>query len=671
MRFLFASFVLVGALVPSAAQAQVEPVEISVEGLFGPELLLPQRHVSLRVKLRNRTAGVLRGEVVVSASNWQSRPERHRLEVTLPPRGERTTQLTVYAPDGGNLTADFEVEGRRVARQYASLSYDGARSGLVVLSDPPRVRGSLLGLQVNQEQPYGGARTVNVPVGVVSFDPQSGDPQVPLDVMGWNAVSLVVASAPTLERLSPAQRDALLTWIRAGGEVLVFLRTADDLRAPFLDELVDLVWIDDVAVRDHFAFVPEGARGVGLVGADTPRGRRAREEGYGASTAIGFGRVHVASYDGTAPPYYDAPEVRRLVSSILGTPRTRGIDRPLFELGGSETQAMDQWTANWEFQPLRSVLDPNESFRPALGLVAFVLLLYVIFVGPVSFTWIAKKNRPTLALVTTPVAATACLLLLLGVGYVGKGTTMRYRAVGLLELSEGEPIGVERSFLGLFLTRPTTFELQAPATGTLRLLRESANRSVDVRRSGDHLTLDGLQGGLWETLFLREEELTGLGGPVVFERADAHLVAVRNESRVALRGAFVLDGSGNVYRVGDVAPGARVPIAPSSVMNVGAENPTFYGDTDPELRSLLNELGLPIEQRQALFGLTQVAGGTLVNVYPALYARLDPKGPPMMAGLFARESELRLVRVSPYLEGTPVHPEWDTTTAAPHVEEYR
>ncbi|MCB9611849.1 MAG: hypothetical protein H6722_05265 [Sandaracinus sp.] len=667
IRFLVLALVLCTAL---PAHAQLEPVELTVDGLFGPELLIPQRHIPIRIQTRNRTSSPIRGEIVVSSADWQSRPERHRVELDLPARGERATQLTVYARDGGSLTVDFEIDGRRAARQYVSLSYDGARSGVVVLADPPRVRGSLLDLQANQPQPYGGTRMVNVPIGVVGFDAQSGDPLAPLDVMGWNPVGLVVASAPTLERLTPPQRAALEAWIRGGGELLVFPRTPEDLRAPFLDSLVDLEWQEGVAVRDHFAFVPEGARGPGLVGADTPRGHRARPEGYGASTAYGFGRVHVATYDGTAPPYHDAPEVRRIVGSILGVPHTRGVEKPLFALGDSEAQ-VDEWTGNWMFQPLRSVLDPNESFRPALGLVAIVLLLYVIFVGPVSFSWIAKKNRPTLALVTTPVAATACLLLLLGVGYVGKGTTMRYRAVSLMEVSEGERLAMERRYLGLFLTRPTSFELDGPDTGSLRLLRESANRTVDVHHDGDHQVLRGLQGGLWETIFLRQEEEVDLGGSIVFERGDAHLVAVRNESRVTLHGAFVLDAAGNLYRVGEIAPGARVEIASSPGLSLGGDNPTFYSETDPELRSVANELGLPPEDRKAIFGLTQVAGGALATAYPALYARIDPSGPAMIGGLFVRETEVRLVRVVPYIEGQPVHAKWDADSRPVEEEGYR
>jgi len=231
--------------------------------------------------------------------------------------------------------------------------------------------------------------------------------------------------------------------------------------------------------------------------------------------------------------------------------------------------------------------------------------------------------------------------------------------VSLLELPEGEAIGPERRYLGLFLTRPTTFDLPMPEVGTTRLLPESANRSVEIRAQGEGLVLGDLQGGLWETIFLREEQLTGLGGPIVFERSEAHLVAVRNESRVALHGAFVLDSTGGLYRVGEVPPGARVEIAPAPGLNVGYDNPTFYGDSDPELRSVANELGLPPDEREAIYGITQVAGGSLVSAYPALYARVDPSGPAMIAGEFVREQELRLVRVVPYIEGPAVHPKWD------------
>jgi hypothetical protein len=99
-------------------------------------------------------------------------------------------------------------------------------------------------------------------------------------------------------------------------------------------------------------------------------------------------------------------------------------------------------------------------------------------------------------------------------------------------------------------------------------------------------------------------------------------------------------------------------------VNVGADNPTFWGESDPEVRTIANQLGVSLEERDAIFGLTQIAGGALVTAYPALYARIDPEPAPPMAGLFVRETELRLVRVVPYIEGAPVHPKWDTDVGA-------
>ena len=71
-----------------------------------------------------------------------------------------------------------------------------------------------------------------------------------------------------------------------------------------------------------------------------------------------------------------------------------------------------------------------------LGLVAIVLLLYVIVVGPLTFRWVQRRNAPALALVTTPAVALGCFAVLLAVGYVGKGVRMRYRRVALRTLRQ-------------------------------------------------------------------------------------------------------------------------------------------------------------------------------------------------------------------------------------------
>lgn len=628
---------------PAIAQDDASaPVAVDAVGLFGPELHLPARHIPVRVTVRNRTAAPLRGRVIVESSDWRERSERHGVALDLPPRGERTVELTVLARESGTLVAGFELGGRRVASRHLSIAYNAAAEGLVVLADPPRIRGSLLDVQTEQFVRHGGTSIVNMPVGVISFDATSGEPLAPTRASGWHAARLVVASAPTLERLSPTQRDALFDWLRGGGELVVFLRSPEDLRAPAMQAMAPLTWRPDDDPTPS-ALVPAGAPAARIVASTD----RAEPREYGISVPVGFGRVEVVRYDGTAPPYVDAPETRRLVEQIAGRPRRAGAELPMFRPGAPES--FDDWSGGWTFRPVRSYLDPNESFRPALGFVAILLLLYVIVVGPLNFSWVARKNRPTLALITTPIAAFVCLALLLGVGYVGKGTTMRYRAVGLLELVEGEPSGPERRYLGLFLTRPATFDLAVPERGTTSLVHGVGARGLKVASYGERSIVEDLQGGLWETLFLREDRLSGLGGAVTLEREGGHLVAVRNESRVTLRGAVVLDMSGNAYVVGDVAPGARVEIARAPSEALGSTEPMFWSEHDPKVARVARLLGVPADQSGAVYGVAQLMGGSLVGPWPALYAQIDPESEAPLADRFVRERELRFVRVVPYL----------------------
>lgn len=645
-RFAGLGGLLVAALAawPAAAQdGERSPVELDAGGLFGSELLLPSRYVPVRITVRNRTAAAIRGRVVLASSDWHNRPEQHGVELDLPPRGERTVNLSAFTRDSGSLTANYEINGRSVARQHLSIAYNAASEGVVVLADPPRLRGSILDLQAEQIGPRGSANIINLPVGVVAFDATSGEPLAPTHATGWHAARVVVTNAPTLERLSPPQRDALLDWLRTGGELVVFLRSPEDLRGPSVQAIAPLAWEPDDDLPGS-TLVPIGAPEARIVATSG----RFEPRAYGVSIPYGFGRAEIVRYDGTSPPYVDAPETRRLVEQIVSRPRRVGAELPMFRVGAPES--LDDWSGQWTFRSARAFLDPNESFRPALGFVAILLLLYVIVVGPLNFTWVARKNRPTLALITTPIAAFVCLALLLAVGYVGKGTTMRYRALGLLELVDGEALGPERRYLGLFLTRPTTFDLAMPERGTTASVRAAGGRGMQVDHRGDRAIVEGLQGGLWETLFLREDRVAGLGGPIVLERDSGHLLAVRNESRAALRGAIVLDMSGNAYAVGDVPPGARVEIPRTPSDALGDAESMFWSETDPKVRRTARLLGVPADQSEAVYGLAQLMGGSLIGPWPVLLAQIDPEASAPIADRFVRERELRFVRVVPYLE---------------------
>src|SRR5690606_20624807 len=120
-----------------------------------------------------------------------------------------------------------------------------------------------------------------------------------------------------------------------------------------------------------------------------------------------FGTVFLLGWDANAPDADPAATVHVMQAVLAQQARPA---RPQHVLG-AEPQ---------DTSVLRAALDPNESFRPALGLVAVLLLLYVFAVGPINFHYVARRGKPTLALLSTPLISLLCLLLMASVAYVSK-----------------------------------------------------------------------------------------------------------------------------------------------------------------------------------------------------------------------------------------------------------
>ncbi|MEM9190570.1 MAG: hypothetical protein AAGF12_15400 [Myxococcota bacterium] len=640
---------LLSMIAVSPAAAQRSPVVLSGSGIFGDELLLTGVYNALTVEIQNRTNQPIRGTLQARVTHYAESPLDHRTRVDLPPRGTRRVVIDMFVGDGASVALSFTQGGRQLAGASVYPQYQPASSGIVVMSDPPRLRGQLLDLEMTQPAigPYGSPRTVTPPVGTVSFDPDTGDPILPTRAVSWSGVGLLVASASDLLRTSAAQRSAIDDWLRSGGQMLIFAGLAGALEDPYIVSLLGRVSpISGGATPDHSQLVPDGSRGTYYSG-EPPF----RTEAFGGSRRLGFGRVYLASYDGMTPPNVTEPETRRLVSSILQTPRVAGSEVPLMPLGVGVDTMDDRWFGSGpSFGALRAALDPNEGYKPALGLVAFVLLFYVILVGPINFTFVGRRNRPTLALITTPVAAISCLVLMLGVGYVGKGTRMRYRAVDIVEVREGDHEGVGRRYTGLFLTRPASFDLESVDRGATRLVRgATADISPVTDHGGERPTLLDMRGGLWETVFVREERVVDNGGPILFEREGQRLAGVQNQSGSWLRGAMIVDGSGGVYLIGDVAPGARASISPSSEFSISLGS-HFGSGEDPSLVRLAEAMSLPEDQIRVVEGVLKVMSGSPSGgSVPVLFAWNEVSERPEVAGTFGAEFDLRFIRVVPDL----------------------
>lgn len=632
------------------AQQPPPPVDVRVEGIFGNDALIGDGYATVVITLRNTTRETFRGRVRLVAREHGQAEERHVTALDLPGGETRRVLTTLFLGGSASLEARYEVDGGTLGLAGASTTYAPGGRSIVLLSDPPRLRATLLDLTVSVPDPsaasrygataVGGERAVDVPLGIVALDPATADPILPEEALGWSSVGVVIASTAMLARVPRRELDALVDWVRAGGHLVIAPRSEADLRAPLVRELVG-----DVATTSAVLVPSELVPGTAPIPA-LACGEDAAPEPFGCAATVGFGLAYVLAFDITAPPSFDTPQARELSRSIAQ--RALRSEGPRLAYGrGRDQFSLEWWSGAVTFARLRAALDPNEGYRPALGLVAIVLFLYVLVVGPLNFRFVLGRNTPTLALVTTPIAAFACVLVMLFVGYLGKGVLTRYRRVEIVEAIEGSSAATARSYTGLFLTRPSVVEVDAPERGLTTRLAGSggSDDGLIVDHGAARPRLTNLRAALWETLFLRTDRVVALGGEPVFRYESNHLVAVTNGTTHTLRGAVVVDES-QVYEIGDVEPGATRPIprAPSAQLSTLA----YFDDaSDPVPGQMTGHLGLDAEDdtpyvRGVLRLIAQPTG-----TEPLLWATLDPDEPPATSPGFARDRDLRILLMHP------------------------
>ncbi len=585
---------------------QGQSVDLRVDGLFGPDIGAEDAYTPLLVRATNRSSALLQGEVVVTVRSWDATHSVHRLRLDLPAGESRQAVLTVPSFNGGNTFRAEYVAGQRLALVETSLT-GNTSNAVVLLDDPPRLRGAIAGLEAPDR--YGTARPI--PIGQVSTDTRSGDPFLPRDAAGWSSVRLVVATISALEHAGEVELRALESWLHLGGHLLLIPTREQDLVHPF--------------VRRTLGALTRSASGSLVCVAPV------LSERVGCRARLGFGAVWISNVDLTEPARLVDPATRETIREL--------VDRANFE---PHRQLMDT------FRTTPSVvtgLDPNQGYRPALLFVGLLFFVYVVLVGPVNFTWVQRRKQPTLALITTPILAFMCALVVFAVGYLGKGVVMRYRRVEFIEAHEGSAFGAMTRNVGFFYTRPasSTLVLDEGNVG----LRYNGNISSGpiTEEGGASRRLDGMRAGLWETVFVREEGALDLGGAIHFVLDGTRIASVRNDTSVALHDAFISDTLGNLYRVGELAPGASAPV-PTNAASYLAPGATLTStEYDESTRAFLGMLGFQSDARDAVTSMVQ--GEIISFEVPVLYARLDPSRAPSVSPSFEPDLDLRILRVVP------------------------
>jgi hypothetical protein len=471
--------------------------------------------------------------------------------VSLPTRSSKRLILYVFAPSlVDRLSVELlDPDGRVLVEARTNslnrLELDNLLYGVVT---------SLPG-QLDVLQNVTGGRSK---ASVAYLQPES----LPVIGAALNSLDVVVLHDIDSGTLSPDQREALVTWVEGGGQLVISGGPAWQRTAAAWTDLLPVtisgtVSVDDLPVLASAAGMPFRDPGPYLVTAARPTSGTAilaqDEWPLLATRELGRGQIYFLALDPTLPPLLDWQGSLYLWNEVA-----------------RRIQALPPWAlgAQNSYSATVAVTSLPELALPSTAQLVVFLVLYVAAVGPVNYLVLSRLNRRELAWLTIP----ALVVLFSGFSYVAgfqlKGNDT---IVNQMSLAYGE-VGSDRlrvqTILGLYSPRRRVFQMDfAPQTLVRPFERSSGTMSgagnLDAVEMTDAVSLRNVRvdvsdiqtfvaDGYRPALQIEGQAALDLRG------ANAELtVTVQNNSDVTMETATILLGS-NAFALGDIEPGERV-----------------------------------------------------------------------------------------------------------------
>ena len=273
---------------------------------------------------------------------------------------------------------------------------------------------------------------------------------LPESPVGYDCLDVLVLNAPDLTALSPDQQQAIVKWVRAGGNLLLW--PGDDPvpeSSPLVDVLPVRIGSSDVieltpdelkaaGLTSRFAKLASrelspaaGAEPVTLLGIDRLKGYRHR---------AGLGRVLVCPIDVAALQLQGADKTwalwRVLLKGMIRRLPADGVTADQTHYGGGVAE-----TAQREATALRQVGDMLGSVpgagRFGFGYVAGILIAMMVVVGPVDWLLLKKLGRQPWTWATTTGWIALVTLSAVYAGHLFKSGDLHYRTFQLVDQADG------------------------------------------------------------------------------------------------------------------------------------------------------------------------------------------------------------------------------------------
>ncbi len=590
---------------------------------------------------------------------------------------DRTVQVRVGTREGAQYAAEVELpnSGRKSITVYAYMTPASRRLIVRVLDGeqelstqtltltPANPRARIIGVVSGQGAPVrlpprlpGGQSLISVPIAPADL------PEHALGLSGLN--TLVVDELPTAD-LRPGQRAALAEWVLRGGQLV--LGGGEGLSATLAGLPEELRAAAVAAVEP----IPAGSLfGGANDGATVPVARLLPQVGPDGRSTYAVPMDAIAAGAGAALERSIGRGAVIVVALPLGHPSLLAWEgaplwweellRPTLELPpgfAPDTMTLDGFVEGNLASTLTSL--PALEFPP-LGLLAGLVVAYIVLAGPVTYLILRRLDRQALGWVVVPTITLVFAGLTYGLGYAQRGGDIVFNQVTLIEPIDGSAEQARvRTFVGVFSPERRAYSLRL--AGPASVAAPPMLRPISVQGPWDVNSPAGsgiyLQSSVpaaeardfaiaqWSMRALTADSTVALGGLAATVRLGGEALTgeVRNNSSIALKDVTLIQGE-QVVRLGDLAPGEvrSGQLARRQSGQPGAFGPTLpmsylvYGE-EMDRQSKLGGQPLPpdIQQRVRILDALYNYGPSPRGGQPLLLAWADT------ATLAIEPSELR------------------------------
>ncbi len=572
------------------------PLSVEVRPILGSAAPASPGWTTYLVTIDNRTASEQRGKLYLAPTRGLFREADvsdafSQTPLQLAGSERVTVELPAFGYGGASVDAlVLDAAGQRLGLGRANAATANVPHLLAIDREsriPQLVHGAKLPQPADPmgtSSLPGGLLPPSVPIDVASskphWDSDSNLPLLPRYPAGYAPATLVVCPSRVFVDLPRDQQHALTAWVFAGGTFALLVSRDTDLQHPALARMLGgnaKPAAAGAALRDPIPTRVNSGRSPAttavhhvtreLSASLVPllRGYTApnlHETRWGASATYGLGEVTLLGFDPERPEFSKDPWTKLKLLDLLGHAWDR---RLLIATPHGATAPDDHRTYS-----VRRFLLGTRHQHWAIAAAAFLLIAYAVVAGPVNFHRARRQGRPLVAFPRLLLLSTVCMVLVLLVGTVSRGTGRRARHLTLLDAGAGLGLASAtrfRAFYGSSLNELVIEPLSERAV--FAIVNEDQNVRGNLHVTGEGYRLSGVVTKPWQTLHVREDGFADIGSGVSLV-ADGEQLSITNRLGRDLTGVLVRDTNDSTFFFERISDGQQVKATDGAALSQAA-----------------------------------------------------------------------------------------------------